>query len=727
MDNSFDNNDSENNDIEKTIIEGPDSTDDSKKEEHPLQDGESINASGLDNPYQIRDLPDGEEQIELGSGVIKGVLGLGGMAKVYKIWNDDFEMHRAVKVILPGDNAQNYERFKTEIKITAKLQNPNIIQIYNIGEWKGLPYIEMEYIEGTTLTDYLKTHGKLTDDVCVSFAIQIANALNYAHNCEYMIYGKKYTGIIHRDLKPDNIMVSQNNKLKLMDFGIARPTETGLHTMTGHFIGSPQYMSPEQFDGGNVDNRSDIYSLGTIVYEMLTGEKAFDGDNLQQVLKLKAVNSYKSIKKFDFKVNPLLANCTEKCMQEKKEKRFQSADELLMNLGRTENTLSSSSLGSLKIGEKTAKILIKQFEEPITKSIQQVKKQFSNFSLTPKPKPKPGLGSESESESKPKRRPGLDPEPEDKAELKEKPIKKELPIKKIIIGIGAGVFLLILVFVILQFTKNSGKKEEVAVAPTKVVEKSVKPKPVKTVTPAVFIKGGTFMMGGKNKRDGDTPIKKVTVEDFIIGQYEVTNKEYLEFLNTIDISADGYKNDTEYIDIEDDDCAIGYKEEKFYFLGSRYAKDINCPVIEVTWYGANAYCRWKNGRLPTEAEWEYACRAGTKTKYYWGREMDSSYVWFGTNSDRKTHPVGKKKPNEFELYDMIGNVWEWCGDLDDINYYKPRPASDSTKVTTKRDYFLRGGSCFDLSNDCRVSKRLMYDPDRSDFLNGFRVVLFDKK
>jgi serine/threonine protein kinase len=705
MDNKFDNNDPEKTpeesgkyqpeDVEKTFVEGSDDIDSDQEESHPLQDGESFDASNVQNPYKIKSLPTGEESIQLGSGTIKGMLGQGGMAKVYKIWNDDFEMYRAVKLILPGDNEQNYERFKTEIKITAKLQNPNIIQIYNIGEWQGLPYIEMEYIEGITLTVYLETHGKLENEICVSFAIQIANALNYAHNCEYMIYGKKYKGIIHRDLKPDNIMVSQNRNLKLMDFGIARPTETGLHTMTGHFIGSPQYMAPEQFDGGSVDNRSDIYSLGAILYEMLSGEKAFPGEKLQQVLQNKALNSYKSIKKFDFKVNPSLANLTEKCMHKNKDKRYQSADQLLADLQKIQNNLTSSSTGPLKITEAAVKTLKKKIEKPITTSIQQVKKHISNLKFKPKlPQFKPKL-------------------PE---------AKRELPWKKIITGSAIGIGLLVMVFVIIKLPK---KAQVVAPTTTDTTEKkdSVKTKSVITKTPTVFVKGGSYMMGGKRGKDDELPAQKMTVDDFHIGQYEVTNKEYLEFLNSADISPDGSKNDIEYIDIDDPDCAIGYKDGGFYFKGSKYASEINCPVIEVTWYGAHAYCLWKNCRLPTEAEWEYACRAGTKTKYYWGNKMDSSYAWFGSNSGRKTHPIGKKKPNALELYDMIGNVWEWCGDLKDKNYYEYRASSDTTEVTEKKEYVLRGGSSYDLSNDCRITKRLIYDPHRSEFLSGFRVVL----
>ena len=164
----------------------------------------------------------------------------------------------------------------------------------------------------------------------------------------------------------------------------------------------------------------------------------------------------------------------------------------------------------------------------------------------------------------------------------------------------------------------------------------------------VFIRGGTFLMGSNNGESDEKPVHSVTVDDFYIGKYEVTHKEYLEFLNSNNINSNGSFNGQEYIDMDDVDCAIGYRNGKFYFKRSKFAGNLNCPVIEVTWYGASAYCKWKGGRLPTEAEWEYASRGGIKSRgyKYSGSSSAGDVGWYSNNSRRKIHLVGTKQPND---------------------------------------------------------------------------------
>ncbi len=292
------------------------------------------------NPYQMQQLPSGEETIPLGSGVIAGVLGVGGMAKVYKIWNEKLEVYRAVKILLPTGQKDLAKRFETEVKITAKLHHPNIVDIYNVGEWNGLPYIEMEIIEGTTLDNLIAQFGKLPDQICCAIGVQIAKALSYAHSQEFLLYGKTYNGIIHRDLKPANIMISNQGILKLMDFGIARPTEAGLHTMEGHIVGTLQYLSPEQLDGVAIDNRTDIYSFGAILYEMLTGTKTFPQGTITNLMKMKATNSFRRFNEFNFNILTSLTKCTEKCLQHERIDRFDNADDLLGTLRKIHNGLT---------------------------------------------------------------------------------------------------------------------------------------------------------------------------------------------------------------------------------------------------------------------------------------------------------------------------------------------------------------------------------------------------
>jgi hypothetical protein len=170
----------------------------------------------------------------------------------------------------------------------------------------------------------------------------IGRALRYAHNQEYVIYGKTYFGIIHRDLKPSNIMISNRGILKLMDFGIARPTDTSIHTTDGSILGTMQYLSPEQLEGKEPDVRTDIYSLGAVFYEMIAGQKAFPERNAAQLMLSRLKNDFKPLACYDLKIPARLRNLIHKCMAKDRDKRVQVATSFL-----SEITLIHKSLTSL--------------------------------------------------------------------------------------------------------------------------------------------------------------------------------------------------------------------------------------------------------------------------------------------------------------------------------------------------------------------------------------------
>jgi serine/threonine protein kinase len=289
-------------------------------------------------------LPTGNEPIPLGSGTIVNLLGSGGMARVYKIWNEKLEVFRAVKILIPGQSDLK-NRFDTEAKITAKLHHANIVEIYNVGDWNTLPYLEMEYIDGDSLESFIHKMGMLPPAVCSSIAIFVARALAYAHSQEFLIYGKTYHGVIHRDLKPANIMISRGGEVRLMDFGIARPTEASLHTVEGNIVGTMQYLSPEQMDGVDVDGRTDIYSFGAILYEMLTGTKTFPQDTITNLMKKKIMNEYRRFTDFDFDIQPVLSKISQKCLQINKEDRFPDVEALLRELENAHKSITSDTPG----------------------------------------------------------------------------------------------------------------------------------------------------------------------------------------------------------------------------------------------------------------------------------------------------------------------------------------------------------------------------------------------
>lgn len=245
----------------------------------------------------------------------------------------------------------------------------------------------------------------------------------------------------------------------------------------------------------------------------------------------------------------------------------------------------------------------------------------------------------------------------------------------------------------------------------------------------VSVQGGSFQMGSNNGGVDEMPIHEVTISGFQIGKFEVTIAQFLQFLNDVNCDSDGSFNDSEhgeveYVDMDVANCAIGYQGEQFYFKGSNIAASEDCPVFEVTWFGANAYCKWAGGRLPSEAEWEFAARGGiyTNSYFYSGSNYLSSVAWHLGNSGKMTHPVGQKAANELEIYDMSGNVREWCADWYDSQYYGNSPAKDPTGPATGTSKILRGGDWNGNDFVNRVADRIQYNPNNSYDYVGFRLV-----
>lgn len=268
----------------------------------------------------------------LGSGTVTGVLGKGGFATVYEIWNPKLEIKRAVKLWHPNTSQKSLERFETEIKITAKLHHPNIVEIHNVGEWNGLPYIEMEKINGYCLKDILSEKGALPVEVATAITILICRALCYADRQSYILYGVKRKGIVHCDIKPANIMITRQGVVKLTDFGLATPTDETLHLETDKVNGSVHYSSPEQLESVQVDQRTDIYSLGVVMYEMYSGSKAFYAKNLEDLIQKRIKDIYTPIHQVCRDINPAVRKIIKKCMAYDRDDRYGSTQELLLDL-----------------------------------------------------------------------------------------------------------------------------------------------------------------------------------------------------------------------------------------------------------------------------------------------------------------------------------------------------------------------------------------------------------
>ena len=214
----------------------------------------------------------------LGRYKILSIIGQGAMGVVYKAVDPMIDRTVAIKTVnlsLNKDELAEYElRFRQEIKAAGRLNHPNIVTIYDVGRNEDMAYMAMEFLEGKELKDILADDGRPAVTLSIDWIAQIAQGLAFAHDND----------IVHRDVKPSNIMIVRGGLAKITDFGIARMPASAVKTMTGLILGSPRYMSPEQVIGRNLDHRTDIFSLGVVLYESLTGLPPFDGDNVNAIM-----------------------------------------------------------------------------------------------------------------------------------------------------------------------------------------------------------------------------------------------------------------------------------------------------------------------------------------------------------------------------------------------------------------------------------------------------------
>ncbi|MCH5300028.1 MAG: Stk1 family PASTA domain-containing Ser/Thr kinase [Ruminococcus sp.] len=257
---------------------------------------------------------------------IHELIGVGGMANVYRCTDTIDDREVAVKILKDEylNNEEFIRRFKNESKAIAMLSHPNIVKVYDVSFGDMIQYIVMEYIDGITLKEYIEMQGVLSWKEVVHFTTQILKALQHAHE----------KGIVHRDIKPQNIMLLQNGTIKVTDFGIARFSDKATRTMTEQAIGSVHYIAPEQARGASTDGKSDIYSVGVMLYEMLTGRLPFEADSAVSV----ALMQLQSTPTMPRVINPAipqgLEQITMKAMQKDPINRYQSAVELLTDLER---------------------------------------------------------------------------------------------------------------------------------------------------------------------------------------------------------------------------------------------------------------------------------------------------------------------------------------------------------------------------------------------------------
>ena len=251
-------------------------------------------------------------------------LGKGGMGRVYRVLDKKLSEEIALKLIKPAiaKDKKTVERFSNELKIARKIGHKNVARMFDLNEEQGTHYITMEYVRGEDLKKLIRKMGRLSAGQAIPITKQICEGLGEAHRL----------GVVHRDLKPQNVMVDDNGNARIMDFGIAQSLESKGITGVGVIIGTPEYMAPEQVEGKETDRRSDIYSLGIILYEMVTGRAPFEGDTAYIIGMKQKTEIPKDPKEFNALIPEDLNRLILRCLEKKKEKRYQTTAEILSEL-----------------------------------------------------------------------------------------------------------------------------------------------------------------------------------------------------------------------------------------------------------------------------------------------------------------------------------------------------------------------------------------------------------
>ncbi len=638
--------------------------------------------------------------IKIGSSIgryrILKPLGQGGMASVYKALDSNLDALVALKFIrmddLPAAQVgRTIKRFRIEARKMAQLSHANIVQVSDFGEYQGMPYLVMPYLPGGTLKDWIGNPMHWMQ--VFTLAIPLAEALAYTHR----------QGIIHRDIKPANILLTESGQPMLSDFGIAKIVdqgEVGNLTATGVSIGTPEYMAPEQYTSNQFDNRVDIYALGIILYELVTGRKPFLADTPLAVLIKHARDPLPPPASFVPGLPPSVEGVLVNALAKNPDDRFGDMDEMMLALRQC--------LKEEKGAGETGGFV------PQGLQVQHPKQDAVN------------------TDQKPRR-------PSPQREL------PALPWKPVILGAG---LVLVVALVVLGIPaaarpagslRNQGEGVPSAPAATLPAPAVMQPTPTIMIQMAqadgmvmVYIPAGEFQMGSESGRDNERPVHPVNLDAYWIDKTEVTNAMFARYVKETAYRTGAEVNGKSNVLIGSEWVEINGATWQHPRKRSDNIQGMDeYPVVHVTWIDAQNYCRWAGRRLPTEAEWEKAARGTDGRAYPWGDAPLETDEEVQTGDEglyggfQFLAPAGSF-PDTISPYgvtDMAGNVWEWVADWYNENFYSRSPDENPTGPASGQYRVLRGGSWVFTGKNIRASDRGKGDPFSPYSRVGFRCAM----
>ena len=600
--------------------------------------------------------------------ILKRLLGEGGMAEVWYAENE-IGMPAAVKILYDKmtRNEQMLERFHNEAVLMVKLKHPNIRQVYGYGYIGNRHCSIMEYLDGNDLGELLRDGRRFTDEELSKWWNQIADALNFTHA----------QGIVHRDIKPSNIFLDKDGNVKLLDFGIAKMMEDNSMTRTGSLMGTLMYMSPEQVnDTKHVDYHTDLYSLAVTFVHLLTGKAPYDESSSSYLeiplsIVTKPLDLSEVPPEWQEFLNPYLAkNPTDRpplthCMM------FETSPI-------PSNQVPDSEAYRLLLEENR---LLKERNRELELLLEELRAKEESYSYS-----KTVIGENETGEA---------------GEFWNVEQEDDLIDKTIMVENETGDATVV---------GNANCENDL------IIDVNGVPLVMKRV------ETGTFWMGAhktckksglfskepdysipnydSDANDDEEPVHSVSLSSFYIGETVVTQELWKALMgNNLSV----FKGDSRPVE------NVSYND---------IVNDFLPKLNELT---------GKKFRLPTEAEWEYAARGGNRSKHYKfaGSSYDADEVaWYsGTFFQEGTQPVKSKAPNELGLFDMSGNVWEWCQDWYLEFYYSKSPSNNPQGPEQGSYRVLRGGCWSGYEGFCRVSSRGYFSPDSRCDRNGFRLAL----